>query len=51
MVHGLNRSRIEMVRRTPFVHQAGWNALLFDLRHHGESGGRPRRSGRRRRRT
>ena len=39
MVHGLNRSRIEMVRRAPFVHQAGWNALLFDLRHHGASGG------------
>lgn len=39
MVHGLNRSRIEMVRRVPFVHQAGWNALLFDLRHHGASGG------------
>ncbi len=39
MVHGLNRSRIEMVRRAPFVHQAGWNALLVDLRHHGASGG------------
>jgi pimeloyl-ACP methyl ester carboxylesterase len=39
MVHGLNRSRIEMVKRVPFVHDAGWNALLFDLRHHGESGG------------
>jgi pimeloyl-ACP methyl ester carboxylesterase len=39
MVHGLNRSRIEMVRRVPFVHDAGWNALLIDLRHHGESGG------------
>ena len=39
MVHGLNRSRIEMVRRTPFVHQMGWNALLVDLRHHGGSGG------------
>jgi pimeloyl-ACP methyl ester carboxylesterase len=39
MAHGLNRSRIEMVRRVPFVHDAGWNALLFDLRHHGESGG------------
>jgi pimeloyl-ACP methyl ester carboxylesterase len=39
MVHGLNRSRIEMVRRVPFVHDAGWNALLFDLRHHGQSGG------------
>jgi pimeloyl-ACP methyl ester carboxylesterase len=39
MVHGLNRSRVEMVRRAPFVHAAGWNALLIDLRHHGGSGG------------
>lgn len=39
MVHGLNRSRIEMVRRLPFVHEGGWNALLIDLRHHGASGG------------
>ena len=39
MVHGLNRSRIEMVKRVPFVHSAGWNALLLDLRHHGASGG------------
>ena len=39
MVHGLNRARIEMVRRAPFVHAAGWNALLIDLRHHGASGG------------
>jgi uncharacterized protein len=39
MVHGLNRSRIEMVRRAPFVHAAGWNALVFDQRHHGASGG------------
>jgi pimeloyl-ACP methyl ester carboxylesterase len=39
MVHGLNRSRIEMVRRVPFVHTAGWNAVVIDLRHHGESGG------------
>jgi pimeloyl-ACP methyl ester carboxylesterase len=39
LVHGLNRSRIEMVRKVPFLHRAGWNALLFDLRHHGESGG------------
>jgi alpha-beta hydrolase superfamily lysophospholipase len=39
MAHGLNRSRVEMVRRTPFVHAAGWNALLLDLRHHGASGG------------
>jgi pimeloyl-ACP methyl ester carboxylesterase len=40
MVHGLNRSRVEMVKRVPFVHDAGWNALLLDLRHHGASGGR-----------
>lgn len=40
LVHGLNRSRIEMVKKVPFLHQAGWNALLFDLRHHGESGGK-----------
>jgi uncharacterized protein len=39
LVHGLNRSRIEMVRKVPFVHHLGWNALLFDLRHHGESAG------------
>ena len=39
MAHGLNRSRIEVVRRAPFVHAAGWNALLLDLRHHGASGG------------
>jgi uncharacterized protein len=39
LVHGLNRSRIEMVRKTPFLHERGWNALLFDLRHHGASGG------------
>ncbi|HEY7411653.1 MAG TPA: alpha/beta fold hydrolase [Vicinamibacteria bacterium] len=39
LVHGLNRSRVEMVRKVPFLHQAGWNALLFDLRHHGKSEG------------
>src|SRR6185503_16561370 len=39
LVHGLNRSRIEMVKKVPFLNQAGWNALLFDLRHHGASGG------------
>jgi hypothetical protein len=39
LVHGLNRSRIEMVKKTPFVNRSGWNALLVDLRHHGESGG------------
>lgn len=39
MVHGLNRSRVEMVRRMSFAHAEGWNTLAFDLRHHGASGG------------
>ena len=39
LVHGLNRARIEMVKKVPFVHEHGWNALLYDQRHHGESGG------------
>lgn len=39
LVHGLNRSRIEMVKKTPFLNRKGWNALLFDLRRHGKSGG------------
>jgi pimeloyl-ACP methyl ester carboxylesterase len=39
LVHGLNRSRIEMVKKTSFLSQKGWNALLFDLRRHGASGG------------
>jgi len=39
LAHGLNRSRIEMVKKLPFLHEHGWNALAFDLRHHGESGG------------
>ena len=39
LVHGLNRSRLEMVKKVPFLHEQGWNALLFDLRGHGASGG------------
>jgi pimeloyl-ACP methyl ester carboxylesterase len=45
LVHGLNRSRIEMVKKVPFLHGEGWNALLFDLRLHGESGGSMRTLG------
>jgi pimeloyl-ACP methyl ester carboxylesterase len=45
LVHGLNRSRIEMVRKVPFLHARGWNALLFDQRGHGESGGTVRSLG------
>jgi alpha-beta hydrolase superfamily lysophospholipase len=39
LIHGLNRSRLENVKKVPFVHEQGWNALLFDVRHHGASGG------------
>jgi alpha-beta hydrolase superfamily lysophospholipase len=45
LVHGLNRSRVEMVKKCPFVHDQGWNALLFDLRRHGKSGGTVRSLG------
>jgi uncharacterized protein len=45
LIHGLNRSRIEMVRKVPFLHEQGWNALLFDLRFHGQSGGTMRSLG------
>ncbi len=39
LVHGLNRTRAEMLTRAIFLAQSGYNALLFDLRHHGESDG------------
>jgi pimeloyl-ACP methyl ester carboxylesterase len=39
LAHGLNRTRVEMVKKAPFLHARGWNALLFDMRHHGQSGG------------
>ncbi len=45
LVHGLNRSRIEMVKKTPFLNNLGWNVLLFDLRRHGASGGTVRSLG------
>jgi len=45
LVHGLNRSRVEMVKKVPFLNRLGWNALLFDLRRHGESGGTVRSLG------
>ncbi len=38
-VHGLNRTRVEMLREGMFVHGLGYNALLFDERHAGASGG------------
>ncbi len=40
LVHGLNRTRVEMLTRAIFLSKAGYNGLLFDLRHHGVSGGK-----------
>lgn len=37
--HGLNRTRVEMLPDAVFAHTLGYNGLLFDLRHHGASGG------------
>jgi pimeloyl-ACP methyl ester carboxylesterase len=39
LVHGLNRSRIEMARKVPFLHAHGYSVLVLDLRHHGRSAG------------
>ena len=37
--HGLNRSRVEFLDQAAFVHELGYNALLFDFRHQGQSEG------------
>jgi alpha-beta hydrolase superfamily lysophospholipase len=37
--HGLNRTRIEMLPMAVFAHSLGYNGLLLDLRHQGESEG------------
>jgi len=37
--HGHNRSRVEMLPEAVFAHRLGYNGLLFDLRHQGQSGG------------
>ena len=36
-VHGLNRSRLEMLERAEAAYQLGFSILLFDLRNHGAS--------------
>lgn len=38
-VHGLNRTRVEMLPNALFGHDLGYDGLLFDLRHQGMSGG------------
>jgi pimeloyl-ACP methyl ester carboxylesterase len=37
-VHGLNRSRLELLERAADSNRHGYGILLFDLRNHGESG-------------
>jgi hypothetical protein len=37
LVHGLNRSRVEMLERAARVRGLGFSTLLFDLRNHGTS--------------
>jgi len=37
-IHGLNRSRLELLERAAEANRAGYGVLLFDLRNHGESG-------------
>ncbi len=37
--HGMNRSRVEFLEQSAFVHRLGYHALLFDFRHQGASDG------------
>jgi pimeloyl-ACP methyl ester carboxylesterase len=37
-IHGLNRSRLELLERAADANNRGYGVLLFDLRNHGESG-------------
>jgi fermentation-respiration switch protein FrsA (DUF1100 family) len=39
MVHGLSNNRREPLDKAGYLHQAGYNLLVFDLRGHGESEG------------
>lgn len=39
MVHGLSNNREEPLAKAGYLHQAGYNLLVFDLRGHGQSDG------------
>jgi uncharacterized protein len=39
MVHGLSNNRREGLDKAGYLHQAGYNLLVFDLRGHGQSDG------------
>ncbi|MGQ9598369.1 MAG: alpha/beta hydrolase [Anaerolineae bacterium] len=41
LTHGLLGSRWTMLRLVPWLHDAGYNVLLFDFRGHGDSDKRP----------
>jgi len=39
LVHGYGGNRVVVLKYVPFLHEAGYNVLLFDLRAHGISDG------------
>lgn len=39
MIHGLSNNRREPLDKAGYLHQAGYNLLVFDLRGHGQSDG------------
>lgn len=39
MIHGLSNNREEPLLKAGYLHQAGYNLLVFDLRGHGQSDG------------
>lgn len=39
LLHGYGRSRAELLPHADYLHQAGYNVLLFDFRNRGQSGG------------
>jgi fermentation-respiration switch protein FrsA (DUF1100 family) len=39
LMHGVRGSRLDMLGRAKFLHEAGYSVLLFDFQAHGESAG------------